>query len=141
MAREIIMVFDHQGKVRYWHDRDASTGYVPDSDDLFDEIWAIKDEFMGFAHTHPWNGEAWPSSIDLTTFAAWEQALGRRCVWPVVTFTDVAYVVWEDELNGYIAFNTPPLVIADGETIPHLLEVEGIEELRRRSGSDPSSTA
>lgn len=92
---EVALVVDHGGKTLRWHlPPGRSGGYVPDSHDLWEFIWTNRDHIGGVAHTHPWNGEAGPSHTDVTTFAAIEAALGRRLVWPVVTFTDEGHFVW-----------------------------------------------
>jgi len=127
---EIIVVFDTTGKAIYWHDKDASSGYVPDSDDLFDVMWENKDRLGGFAHTHPWDGEARPSSIDLTTYRDLDKAFGKRLVWPVISFTDAVLVFWtkfpDEPGEGY--------VIADFDYLEEF-EFDWVDELRRRSGA------
>ena len=130
MTREVIVVFDENGKAIYWHDQDASSGYVPDADDLFYVLWEHKDHLGGFAHTHPWDGPAAPSGIDLTTYAALEKGLGKHLLWPVVTFTDLVCVVRNPIFNegGAMWTLAGPLTI----------EFDWIDELRRRSGSDSS---
>lgn len=132
MAREVIVVFDTQGKALYWHDQDALTGYVPDSDDLWDVLWEHRHHLGGFAHTHPWNGPASPSGIDLSTFHAVERGLGKRLLWPIVTFTDMVCVVRN------------PL-FEEGESMwtkagPLTIEFDWIDELRRRSGSEDDTS-
>lgn len=95
MALEVAMVFHKRGQPLHWHlPPDRSSGYIPDSRDMWDILWNSKDILGGVAHTHPWDGEAWPSQTDVTTFAAVEAGLGQRLVWPVVTFSQVKYFVW-----------------------------------------------
>jgi len=130
---ETALVFDREGKTIYWHEPEGrSSGSLPDSEDLWDFLWNNRDRLGGVAHTHPWNGAAGPSQTDVTTFAAIEKALGRQLLWPVVTFTEVAYVVSNPLYGkGGVAHqwcNAGPLTI----------EIEGIDELRRRSGSEES---
>lgn len=92
---ETGLVFDKRGGVIYWHcPPDRSQGFLPDSRNLWNVLWANRMELGGFVHTHPWDGPSVPSGTDITTFAAIEAALGQRLVWPVVTFTDVGYYEW-----------------------------------------------
>jgi len=131
MIRETIVVFDTDGKAIYWHEPDdRSAGYVPDSDDLWDFLWANKDRLGGYAHTHPWSGRAAPSSTDLTTFAAIEMGMGKHLLWPIVTFSGMICVVrnpsYED--GGAMWTNAGPLTI----------EFDWVDELRRKSGSEDS---
>lgn len=92
---ETGLVFSRHGGVIHWHvPPDRSQGFLPDSRKLWDVLWAEREGLGGFAHTHPWHGAASPSSVDLTTFAAIEEALGQRLVWVIVTFTEVGYFTW-----------------------------------------------
>jgi len=127
MAHETIVVFDIHGKALYWHDKDATTGYVPDADDLWDVLWENKDHLGGFAHTHPWEGAAIPSHTDLTTFAAVEKGLGKSLLWPILTFHRMTCVVRNPlyKKGGAMWTDAGPLTI----------EFDWIDELRRRSGS------
>jgi len=124
-VHEVIVLFDLNGKAFHWHDENAETGYVPDSDDLFDVIWDNRHRFAGFAHTHPWNGSAAPSGMDLTTFEAIEKSLGKRCLWPVVSFTEIMLVVRNPVTGDFVPFDPNYLTV----------EFDWIDELRRRSGS------
>jgi hypothetical protein len=67
---------------------------LPDSHELWEILWASREELGGVAHTHPWDGPAGPSHTDVTTFAAVEAGLGKRLIWPIVTFTQVDYYEW-----------------------------------------------
>ncbi len=88
-------VFDRRGLAIYWHlPDDRGPGSIPDSRPLWEVLWENRENLGGFAHTHPWKGEAWYSQEDVTTFAAVEEGLGQRLVWPVVTFTEVKYFTW-----------------------------------------------
>lgn len=90
---ETALVFDKLGQTLYWHEpKGRSGGALPDDVTLWDFLWEHRNEIGGVAHTHPWDGDAYPSHTDVTTFAAIEQGLGRKLIWPVVTFTDVAYL-------------------------------------------------
>jgi hypothetical protein len=92
---ETGLVFSKYGGVIHWHvPADRSQGYLPDSRSLWEVLWENREHLGGVAHTHPWHGAASPSSIDVTTFAAIEEALGQRLVWPIVTFSEVGYFEW-----------------------------------------------
>ena len=131
MVLETIVVFDLDGRAIYWHEPDdRSGGYIPDSDDLWDFLWANKDRLGGYAHTHPWNGEACPSGTDLSTFAALEKGLGKHLLWPVVTFTEMVLVVFNEVTKDFV-YASPKYLTVD---------FDWVDELRRRSGSeDPPS--
>lgn len=125
---ETALVFDLHGNTIHWHEpQGRSGGSLPDSRSLWDVLWENRERLGGVAHTHPWDGPAHPSGTDTTTFDAIERGLGKRLLWPVVTFTDVVYVV-RNPLFGqggvdHMWTRAGPL------TIP----IEGIEELRARS--------
>jgi len=92
---ESAMVFDKLGQVIFWHlPPDRSQGAIPDSKDLWSILWETRECLGGVAHTHPWDGESWMSHTDVTTFAAIEAGLGKRLIWPIVTFTEVGYFEW-----------------------------------------------
>ncbi|MFA6234103.1 MAG: hypothetical protein WC824_07955 [Bacteroidota bacterium] len=92
---ETALVFDKEGKTLLWHvPAGRSGGGIPDSHDLWEFLWENRKIIGGVAHTHPWNGEAWFSQTDVTTWAAIEQGLGIRLVWPVVTMTEMKQFSW-----------------------------------------------
>jgi len=92
---EAAFVFDYRGSVLFWHLPSArSSGALPDSRDLWDVLWENREWLGGVAHTHPWSGRSGPSGTDLTTFAACEKGLGKRLLWPIVTFDHVAIYQW-----------------------------------------------
>jgi hypothetical protein len=92
---EAAFVFDKDGSVIFWHlPEDRTSGSIPDSRQLWTDLWNNRDVLGGVAHTHPWDGESWFSHTDVTTFAAIEQGLGVRLIWPVVTFTEIGYFEW-----------------------------------------------
>jgi len=100
---ETALVFDKGGEAIYWHEpTDRSGAHIADSRDLWDVLWENRDRLGGVAHTHPWNGEAWPSESDLTTFSAVERGLGRRFLWPVVTMSEVRCFVRDPITNAYV---------------------------------------
>lgn len=97
---EAAFVFGKDGNVIHWHlPPGRSSGSIPDSRDLWEVLWENRHDLGGVAHTHPWIGEAWPSSTDVTTFSACEKALGKKLIWPVVTFSDL--VAFQYGENGY----------------------------------------
>lgn len=99
---EAGVVVDNKHNPIHWHlPPDRSAGALPDSRELWDIFWDNRETVAGFAHTHPWNGEAWPSSTDLSTFRAIELALGRTLVWWVVTFDHVAWISWNTVTQAY----------------------------------------
>jgi len=120
---EVALVFDTQGNTLHW--QDGSSGvYIPDSHDLWTILWENRDTLGGVAHTHPWSGDAWPSQEDVTTWNAVERGLGKRLVWPIVTFTAVRYFVWCAEKNRYIG----------GDQIPIEIDIEGLRARSSRPG-------
>lgn len=122
---EVAMVFDDKGKVIHWHlPPGRSGGSIPDTRSLWDVLWENRDRLGGVAHTHPWKGEPWPSSTDVTTFRACEQGLGKLLLWPVVTFDDIAYMCWAPVGDQYVEIDAKYLTF----------DLEGIDELRRQSG-------
>jgi hypothetical protein len=128
MTKEVIVVFDIHGKALYWHDQDASAGYVPDSDDLFDFLWEHRHHLGGYAHTHPGMGKARPSGIDLSTFEALEKGLGKHLLWPILTFDNMICVV----RNPLYKDRDKAMWTLAG---PLTVEFDWIDELRRRSGA------
>lgn len=123
---ETALVFDRNGKTICFHEpKGRSGGSIPDTRDLWEVIWENRENLGGVAHTHPWDGPAHPSLTDMTTFDAIEKALGRNLLWPVVTFTEVTYVVrnvlFEDAQHKWTRAGNVTITI------------EGIEELRARS--------
>jgi hypothetical protein len=93
---EAAVVFNTEGEAIYWHlPEDRSGGYIPDNRDLWEVLWTNRETLGGVAHTHPWKGPAVPSTTDLTTFAAIEEALGKRLLWPLITFTNCIFLKWE----------------------------------------------
>lgn len=80
----------------YWHLPDGrSGGALPDSRRLWDVLWELrKEEFLGFAHSHPGSGTPGPSWTDLTTFAAVELGLGRRLDWWITSSNRVILLGW-----------------------------------------------
>lgn len=121
---ETAMVFDDQGGTILWHEPCGRTaGSIPDTRDLWEVIWENRGRLGGIAHTHPWDGEAWPSLTDVTTFDAIERALGKRLLWPIATFTEVRYFAKNVITGHYVEVGDP--------TFPNPLEIELLREKSR----------
>mgnify|MGYP001817973532 CR=1 FL=1 len=129
---EAAFVFDIDGNVIAWHlPPGRSGGSIPDSRDLWSVMWENREILGGVAHTHPWRGTPWPSGIDVTTFSACERGLGRRLVWPIITFDRILCFRWRktkrDEPGSYMELPE------SSKDYPQLLEHD-IERLRELSG-------
>jgi hypothetical protein len=105
---EVAVVFDPLGRPIYWHcPLDNSIGAIPDSRKLWDILWDNRHHLGGVAHTHPWVAPAIPSITDHTTFQAIEAGLGRWCLWPVVTLSDVGFYVLHPETKEIMEWADP----------------------------------
>jgi hypothetical protein len=92
---EAGVLVDRDEEPLYWHlPPGRSAGSLPDSRELWDAIWANREQIMGFAHSHPGSGMPWPSDEDLTTFSAIDLALGRRLSWWITSSDRVVIVMW-----------------------------------------------
>lgn len=135
---ETALVFDLEGKtMRFFEPPGRSSGYIPDVQSKGDMGWTEKaanilfyyvqenrDRIGGIAHTHPWDGPATPSGIDIATFRVFDSLIpGRQLLWPVVTFTDVGWYTKNPLTGEYVAVD--PKYIN--------LNLVGLDELRRRS--------
>lgn len=99
---EVGVVLGLNHEVLRWHQPPgASSGHLPDSRELWLFFAENRDRIIGFAHLHPWNGEAWPSPMDLSTFAAIELGLDKRLEWWVATFTEVGRWSWDGQSLAY----------------------------------------
>jgi hypothetical protein len=107
---EVACVFDKQCESIYWHDG-SSDFYIKDSSELWNVIWENRLKIGGIAHTHLHSTS--PSSIDITTFKAIEDGLGKILWWPIVTAKSVGFYrlilttnkyVDIKEVNAYIPF-------------------------------------
>lgn len=119
---ETGVLLDKNNEPIYWHlPAGRNGGALPDSHELWDIIWENRHRVGGFAHTHPWHGEAHPSGTDISTFVAIELALGQHLRWWIVTFSEVANWSFDGQSQAFEGGRTnecPPWV----------------EELRLRSG-------
>jgi len=84
------------GQILAWHLPPGRTsGYLPDSRNLWEILWEHRKGLYGFAHSHPGSGPVAPSNEDLTTFSAVDRALGQRLVWPISSEDHVAFFTWK----------------------------------------------
>lgn len=105
---ETGMVFSETGETLFWHEPFGRTAmHLPDSDVLWDFLWANREAIGGVAHTHPWRGVPQPSLKDVTTFRAVERALGRILLWPIVTQDQVRYFKYNPVQREYLAVDPP----------------------------------
>jgi hypothetical protein len=109
---EVALVFNIFGEAIWYHNPREGGTYIPDSSDLWEILWKNRVVLGGVAHTHPWDGPAHPSHTDVTTFSAIEIGLGKKLLWPIVTFTEVVYFVKNPLINDYVPtknyFNETP---------------------------------
>lgn len=88
-------VISNSGDVIYWHSPPwRNFASLPESRDLWEVLWTHRDELWGFAHSHPGNGNAYPSWTDITTFDGVELALGKRLKWPILTKNGACLVTY-----------------------------------------------
>lgn len=119
LMMEVALVFDRDGKTIHWHlPPGRDNGSIPDTRSLWEVLWANRAIVCGVAHTHPWDGPAWPSPIDVTTFRAIELGLGRPLLWPVVTFTELRCFEFNEGASQYQ--KAEPLVLEDVEKLREL---------------------
>jgi hypothetical protein len=81
---ETGVVINTNGEPIHWHEpAGRSGGNLPDSRSLWNVLWQAQQHgwLAGFAHTHPGSGVPGPSSTDISTFVAIENALGRSLAW------------------------------------------------------------
>ncbi len=121
---ETALVFDKNGKTIHWHlPPGRNSGVIPDTRELWEILWENRAILGGVAHTHPWDGPAWYSRTDVTTFRAIDNALGQNLLWPVVTFTEVGYFQWHSSFQNPLDYGrhaTAPIVLEDIEKLREL---------------------
>lgn len=131
---EVALVFDKDGKTICFHEPMGRTGgAIPDSRNLWDILWENRERLGGVAHTHPWDGDAWYSHTDVTTFRAIEMGIGRDLMWPIATFTDIktfVFMSYDEEHQGYGSLATCD---AEAMGFPRKFILEGLTELRAKS--------
>ena len=101
MMLEAAFMFDYVGNVMKWHlPPGRSSGYIPDTVSLWEFLRDNRDTVKGVAHLHPWDGPAAPSHVDLTTFFALDNGLGKNHFWPIFTFTSGVYLIKVEKAEG-----------------------------------------
>ena len=104
--REACVLIGDGFRPLYWHKPTSTTSVsIPDSHDLWEMIWKIRDKLDGIAHSHPGSGIPSPSNEDLTTFSAIERGLGRRLIWWITSSNQGIALVWKGpELYDYKSY-------------------------------------
>lgn len=116
----------------FWHlPPGRSGGALPDSRDLWDVLWEHRETVVGFAHTHPFHGAPWPSSTDVTTFAAIEAALGRRLSWWILTLDQIGVYRWVDGAAPQYWLTPVTTYPAWAARLRELSDPEAVERERR----------
>lgn len=106
----------------YWHlPSGRSSGYLPDTPELWSVIWDNRENVLGFAHTHPGTGIPGPSYEDVTTFAAIEAGLGKRLIWWISS--DNELIKLEHGGKDKLSYNSELIT----------LDVKWLEDLRSKS--------
>ena len=110
-------------EVILWHLPPGRTsGSIPDSRTLWENLWANRHLPLGFAHSHPGEGPPGPSNEDVTTFQAIEQALGKRMVWWIMSKTAMIQVLTAQEDDS---LNLGPAVVQGGRGVSIACTIEG----------------
>lgn len=91
---EVAVLIDLDHSPIYWHEPLKSSVEIPDSVDLWSQIWANRNSLLGIAHSHPGTGIPQPSTTDLTTFSAIEAALGQRLLWWITSDNILSEFQW-----------------------------------------------
>lgn len=112
--------------VSFWHNPPGrSSGHIPDTRTLWDILWAHHQSktLVGFAHTHPGNGIPGPSMMDISTFVAIEDALGRPLIWWIASADRSVRVrrVVMDSMPGREVYGTTTIEIVDEPNWMHPL--------------------
>jgi hypothetical protein len=81
--REVCYLIGADGAV-LWRDTTGSAQALADSRERWEAIWRYRAEIAEVAHTHP-HGPLEFSTVDTTTMAAIDAALGRTLAYIVVT--------------------------------------------------------
>lgn len=121
---EAGLVVGHGDVPLMWHlPKDRTISFLPEgviSDDPSTHLWYFieenRDTVEGFAHTHPGRGVPRQSWEDVTTFAAWEQGLGRRLKWWILSEDSAVLLTWKGpERHSYeaVVLNRDPPWAAD----------------------------
>ncbi len=126
---EVAVLVGEDGEPLYWHaPAENSSVSIPDSTELWAQIWEHRERLRGIAHSHPGDGFASPSHEDITTFRAIELALGRSLMWWITTKEHAVTI----RLCGPNPLDFSYLHLdAERESLPRWLN-----ELRKRSKYD-----
>jgi hypothetical protein len=122
---EVGVLIGRDQRVIHWHlPANRTSVALPDSQDLWSQIWNNRTEVLGFAHSHPGRGVPYPSREDVTTFAAVEAALGRNLVWWICTVDSVISLHRDNtsNLHGYRGYETHSEIAYD-TWLPRLREL------------------
>lgn len=93
--REAGVLLDAKQQPLYWHvPEDRSSFALPDSPSFWNTIWELRDQVVGFAHSHPGEGPPSPSWEDVTSFAAIEAGLGKRLTWWITSKDRLCVALW-----------------------------------------------
>lgn len=82
-SREVCLLIGN-GDAILWSDASDSPHRLPDSRERWDAIWRHRDALELIVHSHP-GGPHGFSSEDLSTMSALDAALGKACVYAVVS--------------------------------------------------------
>lgn len=82
-AREVCLLIGKGGAI-LWSDASDSPHRLPDSRDRWDAIWQNREVLEIIVHSHP-HGPHGFSSEDRSTMSAIDGALGKACVYAVVS--------------------------------------------------------
>ena len=131
--REVAVAFDMNGHSLVWNISNVAQA-IPDSREFWEGVWIVRSRLGGIAHTHPWNGEAIPSSTDIRSFAGWEAAVGRRLSWWIVTFDQATCYEWDGE--EYKAVDKPSILLHDVEILRKLSQRTNMSYTVERSDEE-----
>lgn len=87
LTHEACVLLDAAG-CPLWSDGSGTVAALPDSRARWDAIWRHREVLAEIAHSHPGGSLAF-STVDTTTMAAIDAALGRRLRYSVVTDENV----------------------------------------------------
>lgn len=130
---EAGVLLDRKGEPLYWHlPRTRTVVSLPESPELWDVMWANRENISGFAHSHPGSGMPGPSYTDVTTFAALELGLGVRLDWWITSSDSFALIRWRGP--DRLGYAPHPIIFGSPEQPLLVGEPPWIAELRRHSG-------
>ena len=123
MSIETAVLVGRDGLPLHWRlGDDRSSGFIPDSQTLWDAAWKHRDDLLGIAHSHPCGGTPSASHTDVSTFAAIEAGLADRLYWWIITEEKVALFRWKG-----------PSPLAYAGVVISELGLPWLDELKRHS--------